>query len=98
MRALRIIPLLVVLLFLVYLGVCFVEANQQAVTLSLGGYQTQPTRLGFVVMTSVLAGICVGAVLAVFQIALLAFQNRSLRKKLNKSEQHVSQAHDNIPL
>lgn len=85
MRALRILPLLVVLLFLVYLGVSFVEANQTQVSLSLGSYQTKPTRLGFVVMSSVLVGIFIGAVLAAAQIFLLSLQNRALRKRVSKN-------------
>ncbi len=82
MKGLRIIPLLVILLVLVYFGVMFVEANQTLVTVSIWGKQTTPTRLGFVVMTSVLIGIFVGAALATAQVLLLFFQNRSLRKKL----------------
>jgi hypothetical protein len=86
MKPFRIIPLLVVLLILVYLGVMFVEANQEQVILTIGTHQTNPTRLGFVVMTSVLLGIFAGAILATGQIALLFFQNRSLRKRINRTE------------
>ncbi len=86
MKGLRIIPLLAVLLFLVYLGVLFVEANQEQVILSLGTYQTQPTRLGFVVMTSVLLGVFLGALLASAQVVLLFLTNRSLRKRVARSE------------
>lgn len=82
MRALKIIPLLVILLLLVYFGVLFVEANPEQVILTLGTHQTNPTRLGFVVMTSVLLGILAGAVLAVGQVVLLSLQNRSLRKRI----------------
>ncbi len=84
MKALKVIPLLVVLLFLVYLGVLFVEANQTQVVITLGTHQTQPTRLGFVVMTSVLIGIFVGAFLASAQVVLLFLQNRSLRKRVGR--------------
>jgi preprotein translocase subunit SecY len=84
LRALKIIPLLVVLLFLVYLGVLFVEANQTEVTITLGSHKTQPTRLGFVVMTSVLIGIFAGAFLASAQVVLLFLQNRSLRKRVGR--------------
>jgi hypothetical protein len=82
LKALRIIPFLVVLLVLVYFGVLFVEANQEMVVVTLGSYVTKPTRLGFVVMTSALLGLVLGGTLAVIQIIFLTLENRSLRKRL----------------
>lgn len=82
MKALRIIPFMVVLLVLVYFGVFFVEANQELVIVTLGSYVTKPTRLGFVVMTSTLLGLLMGGGLAAAQIIFLSLQNRSLKKRL----------------
>ena len=86
MKGLRIIPILVILMVLVYLGVGFVEANQENVILTIGSHVTEPTRLGFVVMTSVLLGIILGAALASAQVFLLFFQNRSLRKQISRTD------------
>lgn len=97
MRSLRVIPFLAALLFLVYLGVMFVEANQEQVILTLGTYQTQPTRLGFVVMTSVLLGVFVGALLASAQVVLLFMTNRSLRKRMARSESTLETQTASLP-
>ncbi len=86
MRGLRIIPFLVVLLVLVYYGVGFVEANSEQVVLTIGPWSTAPTRLGFVVMTSTLLGVLVGATLASTQVVILYFQNRSLRKRVGVAQ------------
>jgi uncharacterized integral membrane protein len=82
MKALRIIPVLLVLLVCVYLGVLFVEANQQSVVVALGNYRSEPTRMGFVIMTSALIGLLIGAALASVQSFFLYFQNRTLKRKL----------------
>ncbi|MBY0370125.1 LapA family protein [bacterium] len=92
MKALKIIPFLIIVLLLVYFGLLFVENNQDPVSLHFGARTTPSARLGFVVMTSVLVGIILGISLAAAQVGLLLFQNRSLRKRLggNTAVRHGS--------
>ena len=89
MLALRIIPVLVLGLGFIYLGLLFIEGNPEPVIISLGRFSTPELRLGFVVMTCLTIGVIIGALLAGVQLALLVFQNRALRKNLNKQNKSL---------
>jgi len=82
MRGLKIIPLFLGLMVLVFVGMRFVDANRDEVVVSFASRQTPPTALGFVVLTSCLAGMLICGVLCSFEILALYVQNRKLRRKL----------------
>lgn len=87
MRGLKIIAVFVLLIGFTYLGVLFVEANREEVVLEIGKHRTGPTALGFVVMSSTLIGLVMGALLGSFEILSLLLQNQGLKKKLRRLEQ-----------
>ena len=57
MKALKIIPVFVVLIVSTYGGMLFVEANRSEVVIQFGSYQSPAAALGFVVLTSILIGM-----------------------------------------
>jgi|GEM_PF-2905165 len=87
MRGLKTIGVFIALIGLTYLGVTFVEANREEVILEIGKYRHGPSALGFVVMSSVLIGLVLGALLGSFEILSLLMQNQALKKRLRKFEQ-----------
>jgi uncharacterized integral membrane protein len=87
MRGLKLIAVFILLIGFTYLGVVFVEANREEVILEIGKYRTNPSALGFVVMSSTLIGLVLGALLGSFEILSLLMQNQNLKKRLRKFEQ-----------
>ena len=81
MKGLKIIPLFLVLLVCTYVGILFVEANRDEVTVRFGAYQAGPAALGLVVLTSILLGMLVAGILCSFELMVLVMQNRRLRRK-----------------
>lgn len=82
MKGLKLIPLFLVLMILVFIGMKFVDANREDVIINFGNYQSLPTSQGFVVLTSVLVGMVVCGTLCSVEILALYVQNRKLRRKL----------------
>jgi uncharacterized integral membrane protein len=83
MKGLKIIPMFLVLMVLTYVGMLFVEANHDEVVISFGTtFQSAPIPLGFVVLTSVLAGMVVCGFLCSVELLALYMQNRQLRRRL----------------
>jgi hypothetical protein len=62
-------------------GVRFVEANREEVTVQFAGYQTAPAALGLIVLTSVLLGMLIAGVLCSIELMILVMQNRRLRRR-----------------
>lgn len=83
MKALRIIPVFILLIVLTYVGVLFVEANRQEVVISFGTVQSPPTALGFVVLTSALLGMCLSGVLCSIELFALFIQFKRLKRKMH---------------
>ncbi len=86
MRGLRIIPMFIGLIILSYFGMWFVDLNRNEVTLNIGPHTTQPTALGFVVLTSILLGMVVSGLFCSVEILALYMQNRRLKRKLPTSK------------
>lgn len=83
MKGLKIIPVFIILMVLSYFGVMFVEANREPVILSFGSRATPATPLGFVVLTSVLAGMAIAGLLCSIEIAALFLMNLRLRRRID---------------
>ena len=92
MKGFKFIALFSALILLSYFGVLFVEANREEVIIAFGRYRTAPAALGFVVMTSVLIGMVLGALLCSLEILYLFFRSQSLQRKLNKYEKTQAKA------
>ena len=82
MKGLKIIPLFLLLIVLSYFGVLFVEDNRTEVIISFFGTTTPPMAMGFVVLTSALAGMIVAGFLCILELVVLYLQNKSMRRKL----------------
>lgn len=82
MRGLKIIPLFMGLMVLVYLGMRFVDANRSPVSVMFFGREAPQTPLGFVVLTSALVGMLACGLLCTVEILALHFKNRKLRIKI----------------
>ena len=82
MKGLKIIPLFILLIVLSYLGVVFVEANRTEVVIAFGNHQSAPTAVGFVVLTSILAGMVLAGVMCSMEILLLFVRVGRLRRRV----------------
>ena len=82
MKGLKLIPLFLFLMIMVFIGMKFVDANREEVIINFGNYQSLPTSQGFVVLTSALIGMVVCGTLCSVEILALYVQNRKLRRKL----------------
>lgn len=82
MKGLKIIPIFTVLLMCTYVGIRFVEANRDVVTVQFVGYQSRPAPLGLVVLTSVLIGMIFAGALCSLELMVLVMQNRKLRRRV----------------
>jgi uncharacterized integral membrane protein len=71
-----------VLIFLSYLGIMFVEANRTEVVIRFLNYESAPWALGFIVLTSTLIGMVIAGCLCSVELLFLYVQNRRLRRKL----------------
>jgi uncharacterized integral membrane protein len=87
MKGLRIIPLFVGLILFSYLGVLFVEANRTEVVIAFGTHQTNPTAVGFVVLTSVLVGMILSGTLCAVEILALYIRLGRARRRLTLYEE-----------
>lgn len=90
MKALRIIPLFIILIVCTYLGMLFVEANRQEVVISFGKYQSPATALGFVVLTCILLGMCVAGALCSIELFGLYVQFKRLKRRVQPREDEAS--------
>ena len=81
MKGLKIIPVFLLLLVFTYIGVRFVEANREEVTVSFGTYQAGPAALGLVVLTSILLGMLIAGLFCSIELIMLVMQNRRLRRR-----------------
>jgi uncharacterized integral membrane protein len=79
-KALKIIPLFVLLIFFTYLGMLFVEANRQEVVIEFFHLQSPPAALGFVVLTSVLIGMCLAGALCSVELLALYVQYKKIQR------------------
>lgn len=82
MKGLRIIPVFLFLIICTYGGTLFVKANSDEVIISLGSYNSPPTAIGFVVLTSILIGMIVCGFFCSIELMALYMQNRRLKRKL----------------
>lgn len=82
MKGLKIIPLFAVLVFLSYIGVAFVHQNPADVVVRFGQKSTSPTALGFVILTSILAGMIFAGLLCSIELMVLYMQNQRMKRKL----------------
>lgn len=90
MKALRIIPVFVLLIVSTYVGMLFVEANRQEVVISFGNYQSPATALGFVVLTSILIGMCISGLLCSIELFALYVQFKRLKRRPVADDTDVS--------
>jgi hypothetical protein len=83
MRKLFIIPFFFFIVGLSYVGVWFVELNGDKIIVNLGNqHVTEPTPIGFVVLTSVLIGMTLSGFVCSIEMLSLLVQNRKLKRKL----------------
>ena len=87
MKGLKIIPLFLALMVLVFLGMKFVDANRDEVVVVFAHLQSPPTPLGFVILTSTLLGMVVCGALCTIELLALYVQNRKLRARLAQMTQ-----------
>ncbi|MBI1861276.1 MAG: LapA family protein [Deltaproteobacteria bacterium] len=85
MKALKIIPIFIILIGSTYIGMLFVEANRTEVVINFGHYQSPGTALGFVVLTSVLIGMCVAGCLCSIEIFALYMQYNKIKRQSRDS-------------
>lgn len=86
MRGIKIIASFLALLGLAYLGVLFVEDNREEVILTIWTFKTKSMALGFLVMSTTLIGIVIGAGLGAIEIFTLILKNRRLSARLCQLE------------
>jgi len=82
MKGLRIIPIFLFLIICTYAGTLFVKANGDEVIITLGNYESPPTAIGFVVLTSVLAGMIFCGFFCSIEMLALYLHNRKLKRRL----------------
>lgn len=97
MKGLKLIPLFLLLLVLTYVGMLFVEANRQEVSITFGSYQGQPMAMGFVVLTSVLIGMLLSGGLCTLEFIALYIKIRGLRRKLAAKSAHHEPTKPTLP-
>lgn len=90
LKALRIIPLFVVLIVSTYLGMLFVEANRQEVVISFGNFQSPGAPLGFVVLTSILVGMCIAGLVCSVELFAIYVQFKRLQRKAKSNDDETS--------
>jgi uncharacterized integral membrane protein len=88
MKGLKIIPMFLILIILTYIGMLFVEANREEVSIQFGHYQSPPAALGFMVLTSMLVGMIVAGFLCSIELLALFMQNKNLKRRLPQSSSH----------
>ena len=84
MKGIKIIPLFLLLIASTYVGMLFVEANREEVTIQFGNWQSNPTAIGFVVLTSVLVGMMISGLLCSIELFALYVQIKRLKRKIPK--------------
>src|SRR4051812_885675 len=82
MSGLKIIPLILALVGLTYVGTYFIEANRLEVVVNIGKIQTPPAALGFVLLSAVMVGMVISGLMCSMEILALYVQNKRLRRKL----------------
>ncbi len=60
----------------------FVEANRTEVVIAFGTYQSPATALGFVVLTSILVGMCISGFLCSIELVALFVQFKRLKRRI----------------
>lgn len=96
MKALRIIPLFVFLIFSTYVGMLFVEANRAEVVIQFANFQSPPTALGFVVLTSILVGMCIAGFLCSIELVALFVQFKRLKRQVPMSSEATRDALEEV--
>jgi|LakMenEpi03Aug12_release.lakeMendotaPanAssembly.Ray.scaffolds.fasta_scaffold183307_3 hypothetical protein len=96
MTGLKIIPIFFLLMVLTYMGIQFVEANRDEVVVTVGNWQSSPTSLGFVVITSCFCGMVFSAAISLAELLRLYVQNHRLKRKI-KSIQSSQSPESSIP-
>lgn len=86
MRGLKFIPYFLGFAVVSFLGMLFVQTNDEKVVVNLGNYQTPEYPLGFVLICAVLLGMVVIGVVCILELSLLMYQNRNLKKKVSNLE------------
>jgi len=101
MSSLKIIPVFFLFMVLTYLGIQFVEANRDDVVVTLGNWQSHPTSLGFVVITSCFCGMFFSATISLAELMRLYLQNNRLKRTIaslqSSQPQQALQANDVTP-
>ena len=94
MKALKIIPVFVVLILSTYVGMLFVEANRSEVIIQFGSYQSPAAALGFVVLTSMLIGMCLAGFLCSIELFALYVQFKRLKSRSTGHEVEIDEIRD----
>ncbi len=84
MRGLRIIPAFLLLVVLSFVGAVFVVQNNDPVSVRFFAYEVPPTKLGLIVLTSILTGMVIAALFCSVELLSLYVQNRRLRRKISQ--------------
>jgi len=82
MKGLKIIPFVLIVIGLSFLGAFFIERNPDLVSVNFIRAQTPPMKLGFIVLTSFFVGMSFSALLCSVELFTLYFQNRRLKRRL----------------
>lgn len=100
MKGLKVIPIFLILIVLSYFGLLFVEANREEVVIHFFSYQSPPTPLGFVVLTSALVGMIFSGLLCTIEILALYVQNKNLKRKWfkNRIEPEKKSGESSLPV
>lgn len=81
MKALKIIPIFILLISSIYVGMLFIEANRTEVVVQFGHLQSPGTPLGFVILTSILIGMCIAGLLCSIELFALYMQFKKVKKQ-----------------
>lgn len=85
MKGLKIIPMFLVLIFFSFVGALFVENNPDTVSIHFFRYVTPPTKVGLVVLCSMMVGMVAAGLLCSVEMLALYMQNKKLRRKLDSA-------------
>lgn len=96
MKGLKIIPMFITLMALAYLGIIFVRHNPDEVSVRLGQMVTPPAQLGFVILSSILAGMVTAGLLCSVELLVLYVQNQRLKRKLTSQAEDQKQLGDHV--
>lgn len=94
MKGLKVIPLFLLFSVLSYFGMRFLEDNEQKIDVQFWGFHTPTLSIGMTIITSILVGMLIVGILYIVFAAPLAWQVRSLKRKLNDLEGYTKRKSD----